>query len=78
MKLSKMTSALNLNTDEKGFFPHHFNHLQNADYVGTYPSKEHHRYRTMSDHDRAKFDRWYESVAGQIFLHKTTCNVLQE
>ncbi len=45
MKLSKMTSALNLNTDAKGLFPHHFNRLQNADYVGPYPSKEHYGYR---------------------------------
>ncbi len=79
MKLSKMTSALNLNTEEKGFFPHHFNHLQNADYVGPYPSKEHYGYHTMSDHDREKFDRCCESVAGQMFdLKKTTCNVLYE
>ncbi len=67
MKLSKMTSALNLNTDEKGFFPHHFNRLQNANYVGPYLSKELYGYNTMSDSDQTKFDRWYESVAGQVF-----------
>ncbi len=39
IKLSKMTSALNLNTDKKGFLPHHFNHLQNADYVRPYRLK---------------------------------------
>ncbi len=70
MKLSKMTSALNLDTDEKGYFPHHFNRLQNTDYVGPYPSKEHYGYLTMSDHEREKFDRWYESVEGQIFDFK--------
>ncbi len=70
MKLSKMTSALNLYTDEKGYFPHHFNRLQNADYVGPYPSKEHYGYLTMSDLEREKFDRWYESVEGQIFDFK--------
>ncbi len=70
MKLSKMTSALNLNTDEKGFFPHHFNHLQNADYVGPYPSKEMYGYNTMSDSDQTKFDSWYESVTGQVFDFK--------
>ncbi len=70
MKLSKMISALNLNTDEKGFFPHHFNCLQNADYVGPYPSKEHYGYHTMSKHQREKFDRWYERVAGQMFDFK--------
>ncbi len=70
MKLSKMTSALNLDTDEKGYFPHNLNHLQNADYVGPYPSKEHYGYYTMSDHEREKFDRWYESVEGQIFDKK--------
>jgi hypothetical protein len=57
MKLSKMPTALNLNTDEKGFFPHHFNRLQNANYVGPYPSKEHYGYHTMTDADQAKFDR---------------------
>ncbi len=70
MKLSKMTSALNLYTDEKGYFPHHFNRLQNADYVGPYPSKEHYGYLTMSDLEREKFDRWYESVERQIFDFK--------
>ncbi len=50
MKLSKMTTALDLNTDEKGFF-------QNANYVGLYTYKEHYGYCTMSDHDRTKFDR---------------------
>ncbi len=70
MKLSKMTSALNLNTDDKGFFPHHFNRLQNADYVGVYPSKEMYGYNTMSDSDQTKFDSWYESVAGQVFDFK--------
>ncbi len=70
MKLSKMTSALNLNTDEKGFFPHHFNRLQNANYVGPYPGKELYGYHTMTDSDQTKFDRWYESVAGQVFDFK--------
>ncbi len=70
MKLSKMTSALNLNTDEKGFFPHHFNRLQNADYVGPYPSKELYGYNTMSDTDQTKFNSWYESVTGQVFDFK--------
>ncbi len=70
MKLSKMTSALNLNTDEKGFFPHHFNRLQNADYVGPYPPKELYGYNTMSDTDQTKFDSWYESVTGQVFDFK--------
>ncbi len=46
MKLSKMTTALNLNTDENGLFPHHFSLLQNANYVGPYPSKEHYGYCT--------------------------------
>ncbi len=50
--------------------PHNFNHLQNANYVGLYPSKKHYAYRTMSDTDQAKFVRWYESVAGQVFDFK--------
>ncbi len=70
MKLSKMTSALNLNTTEKGFFPHHFNRLQNANYVGPYPSKELYGYNMMTDSDQTKFDSWYESVAGQVFDFK--------
>ncbi|KAL0146560.1 hypothetical protein M9458_058191 [Cirrhinus mrigala] len=70
MKLSKLPSALNLNTNEKGFFPHHFNRLENANYVGPYPSKEHYGYQTMSNSDRAKFDEWYDSVAGQVFDFK--------
>ncbi|XP_052426447.1 uncharacterized protein LOC127968976 [Carassius gibelio] len=70
MKLSKMTSALNLNTSEKGYFPHHFNRLQNANYIGPYPSKDYYGYQTMSDAERVKFDSWYEGVAGGVFDFK--------
>ncbi len=70
MKLAKMTSALNLNPEVKGFFPHRFKCLQNAYYIGPYPSKEHYGYCTMSDNDHTKFDLWYECIAGHVFDFK--------
>ncbi len=34
MARSKTPAALNLTTTEKGYFPHHFNRPQNANYTG--------------------------------------------
>lgn len=77
--MSKITSALNLNTSKKGFFPHNFNRLQNVNYFGPYTSKKHYGYQNMSDSDQVQFYSWYWSVAGQVFdFKKTTLNVLQE
>lgn len=67
MALSKMPSALNLTMTEKGYFPHHFNRLENEKYVGPYPDKKFYGYENMSDKDLAKFNVWYSTVAGKVF-----------
>ncbi|XP_048015433.1 uncharacterized protein LOC125247925 [Megalobrama amblycephala] len=67
MGLAKTTSAFDLDIDEKGFFPHHFNRPENVNYVGPYPSKHFYGYNTMSNSDRERFDEWYNSVQNKIF-----------
>ncbi|XP_067291546.1 uncharacterized protein [Pseudorasbora parva] len=67
MSLSKIPAALNLPVRDKGFFPHLFNRIENADYVGPYPSKELYGYDKMSTADRSKFDTWYTCVQGGVF-----------
>ncbi len=67
MALSKTPAALNLTTTEKGYFPHHFNRPENANYEGPYPDKKFYGYENMSDKDQAKFDAWYSTVSGKFF-----------
>ncbi|KAL0150350.1 hypothetical protein M9458_054352 [Cirrhinus mrigala] len=67
MALAKTSAALNLTTTEKGYFPHLFNRLENQNFVGPYPSKHYYGYNNMSDSARAKFDQWYDTLAGKIF-----------
>ena len=44
----------------KGYFPHLFNRLENANYVGPMPPKEDYLPNTMSVEDKEKFEKWYE------------------
>ncbi|KAI2645178.1 DNA polymerase [Labeo rohita] len=67
MALAKTSAAFNLTTTEKGYFPHLFNRLENQSFVGPYPSKYYYGYNNMSDSARAKFDQWYDTLAGKIF-----------
>nr|XP_021323064.1 uncharacterized protein LOC110438038 isoform X1 [Danio rerio] len=70
MALSKMPAALNLTTTEKGYFPHHFNRLENENYVGPYPDKKYYGYENLSEKDQAKFDAWYATTSGEVFDFK--------
>ncbi|XP_067226351.1 uncharacterized protein [Chanodichthys erythropterus] len=70
MALSKMPSALNLSTVEKGYFPHLFNRVENESYVGPYPDKKYYNYDNMSDKDQAKFDAWYGTTTDKVFNFK--------
>ncbi|XP_065122769.2 uncharacterized protein [Paramisgurnus dabryanus] len=70
MALSKMPAALNLTTTEKGYFPHHFNRVENESYVGPYPDKKFYGYDNMTDKNQAKFDEWYATVTGKFFDFK--------
>ncbi|XP_039511243.1 uncharacterized protein LOC120466725 [Pimephales promelas] len=65
--LKKVPAALNLTVNDKGFFPHHFNRLENANYVGPYPAKELYGYETMSEIERVRFDSWYTCVLNDVF-----------
>ncbi|KAL1246654.1 hypothetical protein QQF64_034431 [Cirrhinus molitorella] len=66
-----MPSVLNLTTTEKGYFPHHFNRVENENYVGPYPDKKFYGYENMSDKDQVKFDLWYNTLSGKVFHFKT-------
>lgn len=68
--LAKVPAALNLTVCEKGFFPHHFNRLENANYIGCYPSKEFYGYESMSEDARSRFDTWHAGVLNGIFDFK--------
>ena len=68
--LAKMPAALDLTTDEKGYFPHLFNRVENENYLGPYPDKKFYNYDNMSDKDREKFDAWYSTVQGKFFDFK--------
>lgn len=70
MALSKMPAALNLTTTEKGYFPHHFNRLENENYIGPYPDKKYYGYENLSEKDQAKFDAWYATTTGEVFDFK--------
>ncbi|KAI2645089.1 putative DNA polymerase [Labeo rohita] len=58
MRLANTPAAFNLPNAEKGYFPHHFNRIENDSYVGPYPAKDFYGYATMSNKDRAEFDEW--------------------
>lgn len=40
MRLANTTTAFNLTSSVKGYFPHHFNRVENDSYVRPYPAKE--------------------------------------
>ena len=51
----------------KGYFPHLFNRLENADYVGPMPPKADYMPNTMSLEGKKKFEKWYdEQVANNV------------
>ncbi|MGL5598386.1 MAG: DNA polymerase, partial [Aeromonas sp.] len=70
MALSKLPAALNLTTTEKGYFPHHFNRVENENYVGPFPDKGYYGYHDMTDKNQTKFDAWYKTVKDKVFDFK--------
>ncbi|KAL0148364.1 hypothetical protein M9458_056344, partial [Cirrhinus mrigala] len=70
MRLANTPAAFNLPNAEKGYFPHHFNRIENDSYVGPYPAKDFYGYATMSNKDRAEFDEWYSGVSDKVFDFK--------
>ncbi len=47
---------------KKGYFPHLFNTLQNASYVGPIPDKEYYSYDVMKPGPREEFMKWYNNL----------------
>ncbi|KAL0149348.1 hypothetical protein M9458_055386 [Cirrhinus mrigala] len=66
MRLANTSAAFNLPNAKKGYFPHHFNRVENDSYVGPYPAKDFYGYATMSNKDRAEFDEWYSGVSDKV------------
>ena len=64
MRLVKTSAALNLSTVEKGHFPHKFNKQENNNYLTPINIT---MAETMSDKDKAEFDKWYNDVADGVF-----------
>ncbi|KAL2102869.1 hypothetical protein ACEWY4_002037 [Coilia grayii] len=67
MALSKTTAAFNLQTCEKGYFPHGFNTLANRHYIGPYPDKVHYGYECMGRKAQIDFDLWYAEASKHVF-----------
>ena len=70
MRLAKTPVAFNLTDAEKGYFPHHFNRVENDNYIGPYPDKKFYGYTTMSSQDREAFDNWYSTISDKTFNFK--------
>ncbi|XP_048053134.1 uncharacterized protein LOC125272385 isoform X1 [Megalobrama amblycephala] len=75
MRLAKTPAAFNLTNAEKGYFPHHFNRVENDNYVGPYPDKEFYGYATMSNQERVTFDEWYNTVSDKMFDFKKELSI---
>ena len=69
LKLSALPATFGLPAStKKGYFPHLFNTIENAHYIGPLPSAEFYGPGTMSVADRGAFLDWYENTrAGYVF-----------
>lgn len=68
MALSGLPKAFGLGSQlKKGNFPHFFNTLENANYVGLLPEIEHYRPDLMKDEERLVFIQWYEAHKNDTF-----------
>ena len=68
MSLAKMAQAFHL-PESKGHFPHFFNTVENAGYVGPIPDREYFGVESMSVEGRKEFDRWYDEfeASGKVY-----------
>ena len=62
----------------KGFFPHHFNTIENQNYIGNIPSEEQFGVKNMDPEIyKNKFLPWYESVKMKLgILRKSLSNIV--
>ena len=58
--LSAFPKTFGLSELKKGYFPHLFNTVANANYVGPLPDKQFYCYDTMNSAARKEFLKWYE------------------
>ncbi len=67
MALAALPKAFGETELEKGFFPHHFNRLENANYIGPWPDAYFYGPAMMSPSKRNAFYIWYSQQSGKIF-----------
>lgn len=67
MPLSKLPKAFGFE-EEKGYFPHMFNSLQNQNYVGPLPDKKFYSPENMSVDIHKKFSAWYDDLVSKNYV----------
>ncbi|XP_031338670.1 uncharacterized protein LOC116167447, partial [Photinus pyralis] len=68
MALAKLPKAFGLKDNfRKGYFPYHFNTLENQNYIGPYPDMGYYGPNTMMADDREKFILWYNENKDKVF-----------
>lgn len=69
MPLAKFPETFGFNERRKGYFPHYFNTIANADYSGPLPAKHFYGYNDMKIDQRIEFDKWYDAEVanGTVF-----------
>jgi hypothetical protein len=60
MPLSTFPKTFGLKELKKGYFPHFFNTVKNANYIGKIPHKKHYGYNSFNKDSRAKFIKWHD------------------
>ena len=63
MGLAKFPDCLELDSGQKGMFPHRFNLAQNWDFEGDYPPREFYDPEGMKRVSHDKFNEWYDEIA---------------
>lgn len=67
MKLAALPKAFGLTELKKGYFPHLFNTLKNANYIGPLPDAKYYTPNTMKTSDRDRFLQWHASQQNTTF-----------
>ena len=68
MALSKLPKTFGLTELKKGYFPHFFNNIQNADYVGPLPAQKWYGPDTMMKPAREEFEAWHDKLTGEGYV----------
>ncbi len=67
MPLSEFPKAFGIAELEKGYFPHHFNTSENANYIGQWPDAYFYGPALMKPDKRDAFYTWYSQQSGKVF-----------